>query len=90
VVRAPWLRRDLLQPDAVGLLTESFTAVRVASLPADDWWRRSREFQGGQLTRNLALCDALRPIAERYGTTVSAVAIAWVPAWPGTPLELSC
>jgi len=70
-------------PMQSGLLTESFTAVRVSSLPADDWRRRSREFQRGQLTRNLALCDALRPIAERYGTTVSSVAIAWVLAWPG-------
>ena len=27
--------------------------------------------------------DALRPIAQRHRTTVSAVAIAWVLAWPG-------
>jgi len=28
-------------------------------------------------------CDALRPIAERHGTTVAASAIAWVLAWKG-------
>jgi aryl-alcohol dehydrogenase-like predicted oxidoreductase len=35
------------------------------------------------LERNLALRDALRPIARRRGTTVSAVAVAWTLAWPG-------
>jgi aryl-alcohol dehydrogenase-like predicted oxidoreductase len=29
------------------------------------------------------LRDALRPIAKRYSTTVAAVALAWVIAWPG-------
>jgi aryl-alcohol dehydrogenase-like predicted oxidoreductase len=28
-------------------------------------------------------CDALRPIAKRHGTSVSAIAIAWTLAWPG-------
>jgi aryl-alcohol dehydrogenase-like predicted oxidoreductase len=35
------------------------------------------------LERNLALRDALRPIARRRGTTVSSVAVAWTLAWPG-------
>jgi aryl-alcohol dehydrogenase-like predicted oxidoreductase len=52
-------------------------------LAADDWRRRSPEFQYPKLGRNLALRDALQPIARRYSTTVSAVAIAWVLAWPG-------
>src|SRR6267154_1847315 len=29
------------------------------------------------------LTDALRPIAERHGVTVAAVAVAWTLAWPG-------
>jgi aryl-alcohol dehydrogenase-like predicted oxidoreductase len=29
------------------------------------------------------LRDALRSIAQRHGTTVSAVAVAWTLAWPG-------
>ncbi len=49
----------------------------------DDWRRRAREFQQPNLGKNLALRDALRPIARRHGTTVSAVAIAWTLAWPG-------
>jgi aryl-alcohol dehydrogenase-like predicted oxidoreductase len=36
-----------------------------------------------ELSRNLALRDALRPIAERHDATVSAVAVAWTLAWPG-------
>jgi aryl-alcohol dehydrogenase-like predicted oxidoreductase len=35
------------------------------------------------LRRNLALADALKPIAQRHDTTVAAVAVAWTLAWPG-------
>jgi aryl-alcohol dehydrogenase-like predicted oxidoreductase len=70
-------------PMQSGLLTDSFTAERVAALAPDDWRRRSPNFQSPQLERNIALRDALRPIAARHGTSVAAVAIAWVLAWPG-------
>ena len=70
-------------PMQSGLLTDGFTAARVARLAADDWRRRSPQFQQPSLGRNLALRDALQPIARRHGTTVSAVAVAWTLAWPG-------
>jgi aryl-alcohol dehydrogenase-like predicted oxidoreductase len=70
-------------PMQSGLLTDSFTADRVANLAEDDWRRRSSEFLEPNLSRNLALRDSLRPIAKRYQTTVSAIAVAWVNAWPG-------
>jgi aryl-alcohol dehydrogenase-like predicted oxidoreductase len=70
-------------PMQSGLLTDSFAAARVATLPAADWRRRSPEFREPNLSENLALRDALRPIARRHGTTVSAVAVAWTLAWPG-------
>jgi aryl-alcohol dehydrogenase-like predicted oxidoreductase len=70
-------------PMQSGILTDRFSAERVASLAADDWRRRSAEFQTPRLERNIALRDALRPIAARHRTTVSAVAIAWTLAWPG-------
>ena len=70
-------------PMQSGLLTDSFTAARVAALPADDWRHRASEFQQPNLDRNVALRDTLRPIARRHGTTVSAVAVAWTLAWPG-------
>jgi len=70
-------------PMQSGLLTDNFTAERVAKLSQDDWRRRNGDFREPNLSRNLALRDALRPMAKRYNTTVSAVAVAWVLAWPG-------
>lgn len=66
-----------------GLLTDTFTELRVGSLATDDWRRRGAQFQQPNLGRNLALRDSLRGLAEEYGTSVAAIAIAWVLAWPG-------
>lgn len=66
-----------------GLLTDTFSGERVSRLAQDDWRRRSPEFQEPNLSRNLGLLDALRPVAQRHGSTVSTVAIAWTLAWPG-------
>jgi aryl-alcohol dehydrogenase-like predicted oxidoreductase len=49
----------------------------------DDWRRLSPEFKAPNLERNLALRDALRPIARRHGTSISCVAVAWTLSWPG-------
>ena len=70
-------------PMQSGLLTDAFSKEHVARLAADDWRRRSPDFQEPNLSRNLALRDALRPIAQRHRSTVSAVAVAWTIAWPG-------
>jgi len=70
-------------PMQSGILTDGFSAERVAALAPDDWRRRATEFKEPNLSRNLALRDALRPIARRYGATVSAVAVAWTLGWPG-------
>jgi aryl-alcohol dehydrogenase-like predicted oxidoreductase len=70
-------------PMQSGLLTDSFTAARVPALAEDDWRRRAPDFREPNLGRNLALRDALRPIAERHRTSVSAIAVAWTLAWPG-------
>ena len=66
-----------------GILTERFGAERIARLAPDDWRRRSPEFKSPKLGRNIALRDAVRPVARRRHTTISAVAIAWTLAWPG-------
>ncbi|MDB5048476.1 MAG: aldo/keto reductase [Fibrobacteres bacterium] len=66
-----------------GLLTDTFSAKRLAAMADDDWRRGSAQFTEPQLSRNLALRDELRPIAERHGVTVSAVAVAWTLTWPG-------
>lgn len=52
-------------------------------MEGNDWRRRNPEFREPLLSRNLALRDALRPIASRHGVSVSAVAIAWTLSWPG-------
>ncbi|MCU1260671.1 MAG: aldo/keto reductase [Bryobacterales bacterium] len=70
-------------PMESGLLTDNFTAESVARLAPDDWRRRAPQFQEPNLSRNIALRDALRPIAQRYSTTVAAVAVTWTIAWPG-------
>lgn len=70
-------------PMQAGLLTGTFNATRAQALPADDWRSRNPDFSGERLVRNLALADALRPIAARHETTVASVAVAWTLAWPG-------
>jgi aryl-alcohol dehydrogenase-like predicted oxidoreductase len=84
----PWCARHgagviVYSPMLSGLLTDRWTAERVDTLHADDWRRRSREFQRPNVERNLQLRDALRPIAQRHGASVGALAVAWTLAWPG-------
>ena len=69
-------------PMQSGLLTGAFTRERVERLPEDDWRRRHPDFTA-KLEANLALADALRPVAERHGVPMAAVAVAWTLAWPG-------
>jgi aryl-alcohol dehydrogenase-like predicted oxidoreductase len=70
-------------PMASGILTDSFSAARVAEMAEDDWRRKSTAFVEPELSKNLGLRDALAPIAGRHGSTVSAVALAWAVSWPG-------
>jgi aryl-alcohol dehydrogenase-like predicted oxidoreductase len=84
----PWCRAHgtgviVYSPMQAGLLTDRFDAGRVTALTAGDWRRRSAEFQPPRLGRNLALRDAVRPVAQRHGVTIAAVAVAWTLAWPG-------
>jgi aryl-alcohol dehydrogenase-like predicted oxidoreductase len=84
----PWCAKRrtgviVYSPMQSGLLTDGFDANRVAALAADDWRGRAPNFRPPKLERNLALRDALRPVARRYETTVAAVAVAWTLAWPG-------
>jgi aryl-alcohol dehydrogenase-like predicted oxidoreductase len=70
-------------PMQSGLLTDTFSAERVARMAKDDWRRQSPDFNSPNLERNLALRDALQPIARRHETSVSSVVIAWTISWPG-------
>ena len=66
-----------------GLLSGAYTSERIDALPPDDWRRTSPRFQPDALTRTDRLVSVLRPIADRLGVSVAAVAIGWVLAWPG-------
>jgi aryl-alcohol dehydrogenase-like predicted oxidoreductase len=70
-------------PMQSGLLTGTFSEARAAALTAGDWRSRSPEFQPPKLQANLALADAMRPIAARHNTSVGAVAVAWTLAVRG-------
>jgi aryl-alcohol dehydrogenase-like predicted oxidoreductase len=70
-------------PMQSGLLTDRFSEERAKALPEGDWRRRSSDFNQPKLGRNLALRDALRPIAGRHGVTVAEIAIAWTLGWTG-------
>jgi aryl-alcohol dehydrogenase-like predicted oxidoreductase len=84
----PWAQAHgtgviVYSPMQSGLLTGRFSSERVAALPEDDWRRSDPEFTPPRIDRNLALVDALRPIADAHGTSVGSVAIAWTLALPG-------
>jgi aryl-alcohol dehydrogenase-like predicted oxidoreductase len=64
-------------PMASGLLSGKMTRERIAGLPDDDWRKTSPRFQEPELSRNLALVDRLRTVADRHGATAGAVAVAW-------------
>jgi aryl-alcohol dehydrogenase-like predicted oxidoreductase len=51
-------------PMQSGLLTDTFSVERLAAMADDDWRRRSTQFTEPHLSRNIALRDALRPIAN--------------------------
>jgi aryl-alcohol dehydrogenase-like predicted oxidoreductase len=70
-------------PMQSGILTDTFSVDRVKQMADDDWRKAAANFQTPRLERNIALRDALRPIAERNAATVASVAIAWTLAWPG-------
>jgi aryl-alcohol dehydrogenase-like predicted oxidoreductase len=62
-------------PMQSGLLSGTFDVSRLAP---GDWRRTSPYFQEPNLSRNLALVERLRPIADRHGKTVGQLAVAWV------------
>jgi aryl-alcohol dehydrogenase-like predicted oxidoreductase len=84
----PWCRANqtgviVYSPMQAGILTETFSVDRLNRMAADDWRLGSPNFQTPKVEKNIALRNALIPIARRHDTTVSAVAIAWTLVWPG-------
>jgi aryl-alcohol dehydrogenase-like predicted oxidoreductase len=83
----PWCSRNdtgviAYSPMQSGLLTDGFSAERLAALPPDDYRHHGTEFTSPRFGKNLALRDGLRPVAARHRVSVGEIAIAWVLAWP--------
>jgi aryl-alcohol dehydrogenase-like predicted oxidoreductase len=64
-------------PMGSGMLTGGMTRERIAGMAEDDWRKLDQRFTEPQLSRNLALVERLREVADRYDTTPGAVAVAW-------------
>jgi aryl-alcohol dehydrogenase-like predicted oxidoreductase len=64
-------------PMVSGLLTGAMSAERVAAFPADDWRRKSIEFNEPRLSKNLRLVDLLRQIGSGHGVSPGVAAVAW-------------
>jgi aryl-alcohol dehydrogenase-like predicted oxidoreductase len=64
-------------PMGSGMLTGAMTRERIASLPDDDWRKRSPGFQEPELSRRLELVERLKRVAQRYSVSPGAVAVAW-------------
>lgn len=70
-------------PMQAGILNDSFSLERITRMAPDDWRRKTKEFNPPNINNNIALRDALVPIAERHNATVAAIAVAWTLSWPG-------
>jgi aryl-alcohol dehydrogenase-like predicted oxidoreductase len=64
-------------PMQSGLLTGKMTPERIASMPADDFRKTTRQFQEPRLSRNLDLAALLARIGSRHDVSAGVVAIAW-------------
>ena len=78
----PYAQREgigviVYSPMGSGLLTGAMTRSRIASLPDDDWRKRSEQFREPQLSTHLALVKRITTVAERHDATPGAVAVAW-------------
>jgi aryl-alcohol dehydrogenase-like predicted oxidoreductase len=87
-VEIPWCNAHrtgviVYSPMQSGILTDTFSVDSVKKMADDDWRKKAPNFQTPWLEKNIALRDALKPIALRHNTSVSAVAIAWTLTWPG-------
>jgi aryl-alcohol dehydrogenase-like predicted oxidoreductase len=64
-------------PMGSGLLTGSMTRERLAKMADNDWRKSDPSFQEPELSRNLAIVERLKTLAEIHDTTPGAIAIAW-------------
>nr|MDQ3823532.1 aldo/keto reductase [Actinomycetota bacterium] len=80
--RIPWAVEHgtgviVYSPMGSGLLTGRFSPERRAALPEDDHRRFHPNFQEPEFSRNLALVERVRGVAERLGCSLPELAVAW-------------
>jgi len=75
-------------PLASGLLSGDYDRDRIARLAEDDARRQAPPFREPHLSPNLELVERLRRLAAGLGTTLPALAIAWVLAQPGVTASI--
>ena len=69
-------------PMTSGLLTGKMTEKRVSEMPADDWRKKSANFNQPKLLKNLTLANLLTEIGSIHNVQAGVVAIAWTLAHP--------
>jgi len=77
----PTCRELEIAVTAYGVLSRGLISGRYSAdhgIPAGDIRGRMPRFQGDNLTRNLALVDELREVADAKGVSVAQLAFAWV------------
>jgi aryl-alcohol dehydrogenase-like predicted oxidoreductase len=82
----PWCAGNGTGVIAYAPMANGLLAGRLRSaddLAPDDWRRKNPQFSEPALSRNLALVERLRAIAERLGVTLPEFAVAWAVAQPG-------
>jgi aryl-alcohol dehydrogenase-like predicted oxidoreductase len=81
---AVWRRIGVLaaSPMEYGLLTGTWNAERLQSLPHNDWRRCSESFKAEKVARTQPLVERLRALGEDRGVGPGAVAVAWVLRYP--------
>ncbi len=75
-------------PHASGMLAGGYDRARIAALGEDDSRRNAPAFTEPLLSQNLALVERLDALANRLGTTLSGLAIAWVLAQSGVTASI--
>jgi aryl-alcohol dehydrogenase-like predicted oxidoreductase len=81
---AVWRRIGVLaaSPMEFGLLTGTWNAERLRSLPHNDWRRCSESFKADKVARTQPLVARLRALGEDRGVSPGAIAVAWVLRYP--------
>jgi len=77
------------RPLASGLLSGKYSAASAPTFAAGDHRSAIYWFKGAEFARRQQVIERLRPIAQRAGLTLAALALAWVYSRPGVNIVLA-